>query len=115
MPSFMTFFKRKEKAPAEVERLDWKLLERGAIALYHKGSVLSQDIAWFRQNGYVVHELDGAGWTTPASRWPSWCNKPAISTVTAVLVSWLASSEMGAIVWRVSLTTPKVPSPLACR
>ncbi len=60
----MGFFKRKAKAPAEVERLDWKLLERGAIALYHKGSVLSQDVAWFRQNRYTVHELDGAGWTT---------------------------------------------------
>jgi RNAse (barnase) inhibitor barstar len=62
----MAFFKRKAKAPAEVERLDWKLLERSAIALYHKGSVLSQDVAWFRQNRYTVHELDGAGWTTPA-------------------------------------------------
>ena len=36
MPSLMAFFKRKEKAPTEVERLDWKLLERGAVALYHK-------------------------------------------------------------------------------
>jgi RNAse (barnase) inhibitor barstar len=67
MPSFMAFFKRKEKAPTEVQRLDWRLLERGAIALYHKGSVLSQDIAWFRQNGYVVHELDGVHWSTPAA------------------------------------------------
>ena len=63
----MAFFKRKEKAPTEVQRLDWKLLERGAIALYHKGSLLSQDIAWFRQNGYAIHELDGAGWSTPAA------------------------------------------------
>jgi RNAse (barnase) inhibitor barstar len=62
----MAFFKRKEKAPAETQRLDWKLLERSAIALYHKGTVLSQDVAWFRQNGYAIHELDGAAWTTPA-------------------------------------------------
>jgi hypothetical protein len=41
------FFKRKSKAPAETERLGWKLLERGAISLYHKPLVLSQDIAWF--------------------------------------------------------------------
>lgn len=69
MPSFsslMAFFKRKEKAPAEVERLDWKLLERGAIALYHRSSVLSQDLAWFRQHGYVIHELNAGGWPTPA-------------------------------------------------
>jgi RNAse (barnase) inhibitor barstar len=69
MPSFdalMAFFKRKEKGPTEVERLDWKLLERGAVALYYKGSVLSQDLAWLRRQNYVVHELDAAKWTEPA-------------------------------------------------
>ena len=66
MPSFMAFFKRKEKVPAEVQRLDWKLLERGAVALYHKSSVLSADLAWFRQQNYTIHELNGVGWTSPA-------------------------------------------------
>jgi RNAse (barnase) inhibitor barstar len=66
MPSLMAFFKRKEKAPVEVQRLDWMLLERGAVALYHKGSVLSADTAWFRQNGYSIHELDAGGWKAPA-------------------------------------------------
>lgn len=65
MPSLMVFFKRKEKAPAEVERLDWRLLERGAVTLYYKGSVLSQDLAWLRQQRYVVHELDAAQWREP--------------------------------------------------
>lgn len=65
MPSFMAFFKRKEKAPDEPQRLDWKLLERGAIALYHKSSVLSADIGWFKQQQYLVHELNGVEWTTP--------------------------------------------------
>ena len=63
----MAFFKRKEKAPAEAQRLDWKLLERGAIALYHKSAVLSQDIAWFRQHAYTIHELDAGSWTEPAA------------------------------------------------
>ena len=27
--------------------------------------MLSQDIAWFRQAGYQVHELDAGRWTTP--------------------------------------------------
>jgi hypothetical protein len=63
----MAFFKRKEKAPAETQRLDWKLLERGAIALYHKSSVLSHDVGWFRQHGYTIHELDAASWTDPAA------------------------------------------------
>jgi RNAse (barnase) inhibitor barstar len=62
----MAFFKRKEKAPTEVERLDWRLLERGAVALYYKSSVLSQDLAWFRQQSYVVHELNASTWTSPA-------------------------------------------------
>ena len=61
----MAFFKRKEKAPAEVQRLDWKLLERGAVALYYKSSVLSADLGWFRQQGYAIHELNGATWQTP--------------------------------------------------
>lgn len=65
MPSFMAFFKRKEKAPDEVQRLDWQLLERGAIALYHKPSVLSADIGWFRQQRYTIHELNGTEWSTP--------------------------------------------------
>lgn len=64
MPSFMSFFKRKEKAPEEPQRLDWKLMERGAIALYNKPQVLSQDVAWFKQASYVIHELNGTEWTT---------------------------------------------------
>jgi hypothetical protein len=65
MPSLMAFFKRKEKVPTEVERLDWKLLERGAVALYYKGAVLSQDLGWLRQHRYVIHELDAASWKEP--------------------------------------------------
>src|SRR5215472_17879217 len=66
MPKLMAFFKRKEKVPAEVERLDWKLLERGAVALYHKGSVLSQDLARLRGERYVIHELDAVSWKEPS-------------------------------------------------
>lgn len=61
----MVFFKRKEKAPAEVERLDWRLLERGAVALYHRSSILASDLGWFRQQRYTIHELDAAAWGTP--------------------------------------------------
>ena len=63
----LMFFKRKEKRTAdEADRLDWRLLERGAIALYHRSSVLSQDIAWLRQQRYRVYELEAAQWSTPA-------------------------------------------------
>ncbi|MEP6493732.1 MAG: barstar family protein [bacterium] len=65
MPSLMAFFKRKEKAPAEVQRLDWKLLERGAVVLYYKSSVLSSDLAWFRQQAYTVYELNAGQWSAP--------------------------------------------------
>ena len=63
----MAFFKRKEKAPEVVERLDWKLLERGAVALYYRSSVLSADLGWFRQQNYVIHELNASGWTNPGA------------------------------------------------
>jgi hypothetical protein len=62
----MVFFKRKTKAPDEAQRLDWKLMERGAIALYYKSSILSGDLGWFRQQQYVIHELNAATWQTPA-------------------------------------------------
>src|SRR6185295_8045135 len=61
----MGFFKRKEKAPTEIQRLDWQLLERGAVSLYYKSSVLSGDLGWFRQQRYAIHELDASRWTTP--------------------------------------------------
>lgn len=63
----MAFFKRKPKPAADVLPLDWRLLERGAIALYHKPSVLSADLAWFRQQGYVGRELDAVAWTSPSA------------------------------------------------
>jgi len=62
----MGFFKRKERKPDETSRLDWRLMERGAIALYHKPSILAQDAAWLKANGYRVLDLDGGLWTTPA-------------------------------------------------
>lgn len=62
MPSLMAFFKRKEKAPAEPQRLDWRLLERGAIALYYRSSVLSADLGWLRHQNYLIHELNASAW-----------------------------------------------------
>jgi len=62
----MGFFKRKEKKPEEQARLDWQLMERGAIALYYKPSILAQDVAWLRQHAYRVLELDAGGWGSAA-------------------------------------------------
>ena len=33
--------------------------------MYHKSSVLSADVGWFRQQGYVIHELHGGEWKSP--------------------------------------------------
>jgi hypothetical protein len=62
----MGFFKRKERRQEEPARLDWQLMERGAIALYHRPQTLARDAAWLRQHDYRVLELDAARWSTPA-------------------------------------------------
>ncbi len=56
----MAFFKKKK--PEEPERLDWLLMQHGAVTLYHKGAVLNEDAAWFQRNGYTVHSLDASRW-----------------------------------------------------
>ena len=41
----MAFFKND---PREWERLDWRLLQNGAVALYHRPAVLGEDVAWLQ-------------------------------------------------------------------
>jgi RNAse (barnase) inhibitor barstar len=48
--------------PSESERVDWRILQNGAIALYHRPAILDEDLAWLAEHGYRVHQLDGAGW-----------------------------------------------------
>ena len=67
----MGLFKRERRAAARneslaLERLDVRLLQSGAVALYHKHAVLSLDLAWFQQAGYRVHTLDAASWKSAA-------------------------------------------------
>jgi RNAse (barnase) inhibitor barstar len=50
--------------PRDRERLDWRLLQNGAVALYHRTSVLRQDAEWLRQEGYRLYELDAGDWNT---------------------------------------------------
>lgn len=52
--------------PSEFERLDWRILQNGAIALYYKPSILEEDAAWLAQHGYRMHQLDGARWESAA-------------------------------------------------
>src|SRR5947209_4347735 len=67
----MGLFKKERPAQGRMERpprdrLDLQLLEGSAVTLYHKASVLSQDVACLQQFGYRVYTLDGAAWKTTA-------------------------------------------------
>lgn len=50
----------------DFQRLDWLVLENGAIALYHKRAILDEDRAWLAANAYEVRDLDAGPWLTPA-------------------------------------------------
>lgn len=48
----------------DFERLDWLVLQNGAIALYHKRSILDEDRAWLAASGYDLRDLDAGPWLT---------------------------------------------------
>lgn len=50
--------------PSEWERLDWRLFQNGAVAMYHKRSLLSEDVSWLRDHRYQVYEFNCEGWTS---------------------------------------------------
>lgn len=47
---------------SDFERLDWRLLQNGAVALYFQRGVLHEDVVWLRAHAYEVVELDCLGW-----------------------------------------------------
>ena len=61
----MAFFKKND--PREWERLDWRLLQNGAVALYHRPAVLAEDTAWLQAQGYKLYTVDCARWDTAAA------------------------------------------------
>jgi hypothetical protein len=48
----------------DYQRLDWALLQNGAVSLYYRTEILAEDIAWLVAHGYVVHEFDCVAWET---------------------------------------------------
>ena len=50
--------------PTDRDRLDFRLLESGAVALYHRKHVMETHLAWLRQEGWRVHGFDCARWDT---------------------------------------------------
>ena len=60
----MAFFKNDSR---ERDRLDWRLLQNGAVALYHRPAVLAEDAAWLQSQGYKVYTVDCARWESAAA------------------------------------------------
>jgi hypothetical protein len=46
------------------DRLDWKILSDGGIALYWRREFLDGDIDWFRRHNYQVFSCDCGRWAT---------------------------------------------------
>lgn len=53
--------------PSEWERLDWRLFQNGAVAMYHKRDLLSEDVSWLRDHRYQVYEFNCEAWTSEAT------------------------------------------------
>jgi RNAse (barnase) inhibitor barstar len=47
---------------SDFQRLDWRLLQNGAISLYFRREALDPDVAWLREHGYRVEEFDCLVW-----------------------------------------------------
>ena len=48
----------------DFERLDWRLLQNGAINLYFRPDILYADIGWLKDHHYRVHAFDCRDWKT---------------------------------------------------
>lgn len=45
-------------------RLDWKILRDGGVALYWRRELLDEDLDWFREQGYEIFSFDCTRWTS---------------------------------------------------
>jgi hypothetical protein len=41
-----------------MDRLDWDLMQNGAVALYFRMATLEEDLAWLRNHGYHIETID---------------------------------------------------------
>jgi hypothetical protein len=53
--------------PEYFHRLDWRLLQNGAVALYYRSQVLAEDQAALLRAGYRAYELDATTWREAAA------------------------------------------------
>jgi hypothetical protein len=45
------------------DRLDWHLMQDGAVTLYFQSAILEADLAWLRTQGYIVQTIDCSDYT----------------------------------------------------
>ena len=55
----MAYFKN---SADDWQRLDWRVLRDGGIALYWRSEYLAEDTQWLKTQDYVVYDFDCAGW-----------------------------------------------------
>lgn len=48
--------------PSDWQRLDWRLLQNGPVALYLRQTILDDDRAWLVEHGYRIYQLDATAW-----------------------------------------------------
>jgi RNAse (barnase) inhibitor barstar len=48
----------------DMQRLDWVLLQNGAITLYYSQEIFESDLAWLRWQEYQIHQFDCTHWQT---------------------------------------------------
>lgn len=46
----------------DLQRLDWELLQNGAVTLYFRPEVLAEDIEWLKRHDYRVDIFDCSAW-----------------------------------------------------
>ena len=48
--------------PEDFQRLDWTLLQNGAVTLYFRPQVLAEDVAWLKEHDYRVDTFECSDW-----------------------------------------------------
>jgi hypothetical protein len=51
--------------PDDWQRLDWRLLQHGGVALYFQPAVLEQDLEWLQANHYDLYQFQCKSWHSP--------------------------------------------------
>ena len=42
----------------DTDRLDWQLMQNGAVTLYFQSAILEEDLAWLREHRYQIESID---------------------------------------------------------